>query len=139
MVFMDARHTGEPGFDSLLRHFFKNLTQHLALPESPAGQTVCHPPLYVHKPVVESFKNRWTIRKVDHPCWLICLVDNPQVGKTTMNRLSSSMPADWFLPHIFLTPCHIACFYHQSFFLNASRLVLTTYLSYSMSYSMFLS
>ena len=80
-VSMDAWHTGVPGFDSLFRHFFKNLTQHLA-----AGQTVCHPPLYAHKPVVESFENRWTIRMVDHPCWTIRLVDNPQVGKTTMNR-----------------------------------------------------
>ena len=42
MVSVGARHTGELGFESLLRHFFKNLTQHLALPESPAGQTVCH-------------------------------------------------------------------------------------------------
>ena len=86
MVSVGARHTGELGFESLLRHFFKYLTQHLALPESPAGQTVPHPPLYVHKPVVDSFENLWTIRKVVHPCWTICLVDNPQVGKTTMNR-----------------------------------------------------
>ena len=42
MVSVGARHTGELGFDSLLRNFFKNLTQHLALPESPAGQTVRH-------------------------------------------------------------------------------------------------
>ena len=96
MVSMGARQTGDLGFESLLRHFFKNLTQHLALPESPAGQTVRHPSLYVHKPVVDSFENRWTIHysgqsvpwtilKVDHQCWLIRGVDNPQVGKTTMN------------------------------------------------------
>ena len=40
MVSMDAQHAGEPGFDSLLRHFFKNLTQHLALPVPPGGVTV---------------------------------------------------------------------------------------------------
>jgi len=28
MVSMDAWHSGEPGFDSLLRQFFKNLTHH---------------------------------------------------------------------------------------------------------------
>jgi len=27
----------------------------------------------------------WTIRKVVHPCWIIRLVDNPQVGKTTIH------------------------------------------------------
>jgi len=27
-----------------------------------------------------------TIRKVVHPCWTIRLVDNPQVGKTTIHR-----------------------------------------------------
>ena len=99
MVNVDAQHTGEPEFESLLRHFFKNLTQPLALPESPAGQTVCHPPLSVHKPVDEPFVNRWTIRKVVHPCWTIRLVDNPQVGKTTMN------------PLYFDIPCHVYCFH----------------------------
>ena len=95
---MDAQHAGEPGFESLLRHFFKNLTQHLALPESPAGQTVFHPPVYIHKPVVKSFENRWsirysgkvihwTIRKVVHLCWTNSLVDNPQVDKTTINPM----------------------------------------------------
>ena len=34
MVSVDAWCTGEPGYKSLLRHFFQNLTQHLALPES---------------------------------------------------------------------------------------------------------
>jgi len=95
MVSMGARQTGELGFESLLSHFFKNLIQHLALLESHAGQTVRHLPLYVHKPVVDSFKNLWTIHysgqsvpwticKVDHPCWSIRGVDNPQVGKTVM-------------------------------------------------------
>jgi len=46
MVSVDTRHAGEPGFDSLLRHFFKNLNQHLALQGLHAGQTVLHPPLY---------------------------------------------------------------------------------------------
>jgi len=47
--------------------------------------------------VVDSFEKRvtnryggkfvqWTIRTVDHPCWSIRRVDNPQVGKTTMNQ-----------------------------------------------------
>ena len=92
---MDAQQTGEHRFESLLRHFFKNLTQHLALAESLAGQTVRHPPLYDHKAVVKPFKNRWsihyigkvihgTIRKVAHPCWSIRLVDNRQVDETTM-------------------------------------------------------
>jgi hypothetical protein len=47
--------------------------------------------------VADSFENRgsicyggqtvqWTNRTVDHPCWTIRGVDNPQVGKTTMNR-----------------------------------------------------
>ena len=100
MVSVDARHTGEPGFESLLRHFFKNLTQHLALPGPPAGQTVQHPPLYDHKPVVEPFENRWTIRysgkvihwtirKVVHPCWTNSLVDNPQVDKTTIKSCTT--------------------------------------------------
>jgi len=80
MVSVDARHTGEPGFESHLRHFFKNCTQHLALPESPAGQTVWHPPLYDHKPVVKSIEKwctirysgqsvAWSICTVVHPCW----------------------------------------------------------------------
>jgi hypothetical protein len=96
MVSVDAQQTGEPGFKSLLRHFFKNLTQHLALPLSPAGQKNRHPPLYVHKPVVNSFENRWTIcysgkvihwtiRKVVHPCWTNSLVGNLQVDETTIN------------------------------------------------------
>jgi hypothetical protein len=29
-----------------------------------------------------------TICKVVHPCWTIRLVDNPQVGKTTIHRLN---------------------------------------------------
>ena len=72
MVSVYGRHTSEQGFQSLLRHFFKNLTKHLALPESPAGQTVCHPPLYIHKPVVESFENRWT----NSLQWLSDTLDN---------------------------------------------------------------
>ena len=99
MVSVDARHTGELGFDSLLRHFFKNLNQHLALQGPPDGHTVHPPPPYDHKPVVKQFKKwwaihssgkviHWTIRKVVHPCWTNILVDNPQVGKTTMNRNS---------------------------------------------------
>ena len=99
MVSVDARHTGELGLESLLRHFFKNLNQPLALQGPPAGQTVRHPPLYDHKPVVKPFKKWWTIRysgkvihwitirKVVHPCWTNSLVDNPQVGKTTMNQI----------------------------------------------------
>jgi len=27
-----------------------------------------------------------TIRKVVHPCWTVHLVDNPQVGKTTIHH-----------------------------------------------------
>jgi len=59
---MDAQHTGELGFDSLLRHFFKNFNQHLALQGLPDGQTVCHPPSYDHKPVVKQLEKWWTIR-----------------------------------------------------------------------------
>ena len=78
IVSVDAQHAGEPWFESLLRHFFKNLTQHLALPESPAGQTVRHPPLYVHKPVVDSFENRWTIRYIGKVIqWTIGKVVHP--------------------------------------------------------------
>ena len=40
MVSMGARHTGDLGFDSLLRHFFVNLNQHLALTGPPGGHTV---------------------------------------------------------------------------------------------------
>jgi len=105
MVSMDARHAGELGFDSPLRHFFKNLNQHLALQRPPNGHTVRHPPPYDHKPVVKQFKIwwsihssgnviHWTIRKGVHPCWTNSLVDNPQVDKTTMNRLC--MCADKF-------------------------------------------
>ena len=42
MVSMDARHTGDLRFDSLLRHFFKTFNQHLALQGPPGGQTVRH-------------------------------------------------------------------------------------------------
>ena len=42
MVSMDARQTSEIGFDSLLRHFFKNSNKHLALPGHPGGVTIWH-------------------------------------------------------------------------------------------------
>ena len=42
MVSMDAGHTGDLGFDSLLRNFYKNSNQHLALQGPPGGPTVCH-------------------------------------------------------------------------------------------------
>jgi len=47
---MDARQTGDLGFDSLLRHFFINSNQHFALPGPPGGQTVGPPfPVLVDK------------------------------------------------------------------------------------------
>ena len=72
MVSVDVRQSGELGFESLLRHFFKNLNQHLALQGPPAGQTVRHPPLYDHKPVVKPFK-----KMVDNPLqWQSDTLDN---------------------------------------------------------------
>ena len=40
MVSKEARHTGDLGLNSLLRHFFINLNQHLASPGPPGGHTV---------------------------------------------------------------------------------------------------
>jgi len=34
-----------------------------------------------------------TIRKVVHPCWTIRLVDNPQVGKLTINSFIDGTPS----------------------------------------------
>ena len=101
-----ARHTGELRFESLLRHFFKNLTQHLALPESPAGQTVRHqlftssnqwmnhsksggPSVLVDKYYSGQFV-RWFIHGGPTVWWTDSLVDNPEVDETTMNQISRS-------------------------------------------------
>ena len=88
---MDPRHTGELGFDSLLRHFFKNLNQHLALQGPPGGQTVCHHLPTSTKPVDNMLGGEfggWTIRKVVHPSRSNRLVDNPEVEETMMNLLN---------------------------------------------------
>ena len=97
MVNVDTWHTGVPGFDSLWRHFFTNLTQHLALPETPAGQTVRHHLCTSTNQWMNHLKSggpsilvdkhyRGQFRKVVHPCWTNSLVDNPEVDETTMNR-----------------------------------------------------
>ena len=87
MVSMDARRTGELGFNSLLRHFIKNLNQHLALQGPPGGQTVCHYLPKSTKPVDNPLGGEsigWTNRKVVHPNRSNSLVDNPEVEETTM-------------------------------------------------------
>ncbi len=55
---MDARHTRELGFDYLLRHFFKNLNQYLALQGPPGGQTVRHHLPASTKPVVNLWRGQ---------------------------------------------------------------------------------
>ena len=49
IVSMDARHTGDLGFDSLLGHYFKYLNQHLALPRPPGGYSDCFRGRIVHR------------------------------------------------------------------------------------------
>ena len=82
MVSMDARHAGEPGFNFLLRHFFENLTQHLALLGPPAGQTVCHTPLYDQKPMVKPFEKWWTIRCLGNTYSGSSMLDHPSGGQS---------------------------------------------------------
>jgi len=99
LVSTDARHTGELGFDSLLRHFFKNLNQHLALPGPPGGQTVGPQfPAQVDNlfwwtngasTTSQCPQNRWISVMLVHPTRLKCLVDNPEVEKATMNQNSN--------------------------------------------------
>ena len=65
MVNMDARHTGDHRLNSILRHFFKNSNQHLALQGPPGGQTVPHPLPTSTKPVENSWGGQsggWSIR-----------------------------------------------------------------------------
>jgi len=97
MVSMDARHTGELRFDSLLRHFFKNSNQHLAWPGPPGGVTVRHPhatstPQWLNGSkkggylvAVASAHNECFIT-VDNPGGKRG-VDNQEVEKTTINRV----------------------------------------------------
>jgi len=68
LVSMDAWHTRELGFDSLLRHFFKNSTHHLALPGHPHSTSTQSGPS-IEKLVflrwrwrIMDVSLRWTIR-----------------------------------------------------------------------------
>jgi len=88
---MDSQSAGGHGFYSLLRHFFQNSNQHLALPVSHGGKTVRH-----HLPTSTKLGDnvlRWPIRIMDS-LWGVQSggekpgVDKPWVEKTTMNPVT---------------------------------------------------